>query len=471
MEQQVNTQQARAVSVEQYKQEMLEQARRRTLPEPPKQPTPKQEAAPVHKEEPRAEKAKAKEEVKAVEEKVEEKAAQVLVAAEETGAEVLEEAEPVINLKPLAEFAIKSGLASAGMAIASKGIELGAEAIEAKIEKKIAEKKAEKEAARQQAQEKAAKPQPEPEPDAAAAAALIDINVSHKKIVNVNPPPPPPIPKPPIVIPVQPVPVPVPVPAPVQVPVPVPVPVPAPAPAPKPEPIPVPQPATPPAAATCPIHGSRPQRCYCRNCRRRYMCAAAQRYSSAPAPQAAQAAAEAHAPEDDWLYKPAQSHAVEEAPEEEAVAVVGLAAEAGSDSEKIELQSTDYDSLDDFLTRNPAQGKLTVYVLTPAQGTPVQGAQVRVTKEIAGAPYLFAEGATDASGKAGPFALPTPAKQNSFAPPQGAQPYSLYTVEVTRAGDAPQQLQNITMFAETDSVQVVRLGSAPHVTDEAVYTI
>jgi len=138
-----------------------------------------------------------------------------------------------------------------------------------------------------------------------------------------------------------------------------------------------------------------------------------------------------------------------------------------------ELPVQDYASLEDYLARNTARGILELQVRVASdEGAPVPGAGVDILKTIAGVTYLFHHGVTDASGSAGRISLPAPDRSLSFAPPQGFVPYAVYTVSVSHGNYAPQVLENVTVFPDTESVQVVRLGMAePPMVDEGRYVM
>jgi len=139
-----------------------------------------------------------------------------------------------------------------------------------------------------------------------------------------------------------------------------------------------------------------------------------------------------------------------------------------------ELPTQDYASLEDYLARNTARGILELQVRVASDdAAPVQGANVDVMRTIAGVTYLFFHGVTDAGGSAGRIALPAPDRSLSFAPPYGFVPYAVYTVSVTHGDYAPQVFENITVFPDTEAIQVVRLGqaAAPFVVDEGRYVM
>jgi len=138
-----------------------------------------------------------------------------------------------------------------------------------------------------------------------------------------------------------------------------------------------------------------------------------------------------------------------------------------------ELPAQDYTSLDDYLARNTARGILELQVRVASDdAAPVQGANVDVLRIINGVTYLFFHGVTDANGSAGRIALPAPDRSLSFAPPQGFVPYAVYTVSVTHGDYAPQVFENVTVFPDTESVQVVRMGlAAPSTVDEGRYVM
>jgi hypothetical protein len=144
------------------------------------------------------------------------------------------------------------------------------------------------------------------------------------------------------------------------------------------------------------------------------------------------------------------------------------------DLEYEDLPVESFASLEDYLGRNTGTGQLTVNVLTADEGYPVPNAEVWVTKSIGGVEYLFYDVRTDSNGQAAKLALPTPAKQLSYAPPQGEAPYAAYTVTVVHNDNLPEVMENVTVFADTESVQVARVGkttgASMEVVDEGHYT-
>jgi len=122
-----------------------------------------------------------------------------------------------------------------------------------------------------------------------------------------------------------------------------------------------------------------------------------------------------------------------------------------------ELPSPQFVSLDDFLAKNTGRGILALQALVDESGTPVQGANVKVTKTIGGVNYLFYDVKTDANGSAGQLLLPAPEKKLSGMPPQGAAPYALYDITVTYR-NIPEILQNVVIFPDTESMQAVQTG-------------
>ena len=137
-----------------------------------------------------------------------------------------------------------------------------------------------------------------------------------------------------------------------------------------------------------------------------------------------------------------------------------------------ELPSAPFASLDDFLAKNTGRGILTLQALAgqaqAENGTPLQGADVKVTKTIGGVTYQFYDVKTDAGGNAGRLQLPAPDKQYSSAPPQGTAPYALYDVTVTH-NNTPESLRNVVIFADTESMQTVRVWQED--VNEVLYTM
>jgi len=165
------------------------------------------------------------------------------------------------------------------------------------------------------------------------------------------------------------------------------------------------------------------------------------------------------------------------APEAVAAAAIPDVAYAGqatiSQTGYYELPVQDYVSLEDYLARNTARGILELQVRVASDdAAPVQGANVDIMRTIAGVTYLFFHGVTDANGSAGRIALPAPDRSLSFAPPHGFVPYAVYTVSVTHGDYAPQVFENVTVFPDTEAIQVVRLGMAePYMVDEGRYVM
>jgi len=132
-----------------------------------------------------------------------------------------------------------------------------------------------------------------------------------------------------------------------------------------------------------------------------------------------------------------------------------------------ELQSAPFASPDDFLAKNTGRGILTLQALAE-NGAPLQGADVKVTKTIGGITYQFYDVKTDGGGNAGRLQLPAPDKQYSTAPPQGTAPYALYDVTVAH-NNTKEQLRNVVIFADTESMQTVRAGQGD--VNEVLYTM
>ena len=179
------------------------------------------------------------------------------------------------------------------------------------------------------------------------------------------------------------------------------------------------------------------------------------------------------APDDDAM--PAY-HAPQAVPASAALSDVAYAGQDGqqANSGYYELPSQEYASLEDYLARNTARGILELQVRVASdEGAPVPGANVDILRTINGVTYLFYHGVTDANGSAGRIALPAPDRNLSFMPPQGFVPYAVYTVSVTHGDYAPQVFENVTVFPDTEAVQVVRLGmaGAPAPVDESRYVL
>lgn len=141
--------------------------------------------------------------------------------------------------------------------------------------------------------------------------------------------------------------------------------------------------------------------------------------------------------------------------------------------EYFELPVQSYDSLDEFLEMNQSRGMLRIQVLTASDsGVPVPGAHVDILKNINGTTYLFQHAVTDANGNTGVLSLPAPEKDLSFQPPKGFIPYAVYTASVSHGDYAPGVFENVMVFPETESLQVVRLGmdKVPRVTNEGQYS-
>jgi len=407
---------------------------------------------------------------------------------------VLERAEPVVEaVEPFAEIALRSGLAAAGASAAAKGIELGVAALEHHIENKRAEQHA----------QSAPPPPPAPAPSPPPA---IDIEINQQVVQNapavvapvvtaptVTAPAAAVVTAPPVQavpMPAPPIPVPLPIPpAPVAVSVPLPQPPPAPVMLP---PVPVAMPVRPVPASTaretvtftcpcrrtsrpsCPLHSPRSSCCSSRRpCRPAPCTPQAAAWFAQPAVEAAYAAYTASlAPDGDAMpaYQMPQT-----VPTSVALADVAYAGQNVTEQDGYyELPAQDYASLEDYLVRNTARGMLELQVRVASdEGAPVPGANVAILKTIAGVTYLFYQGVTDANGSAGLISLPAPDRSLSFAPPQGFVPYAVYTISVAHGDYAPQVFENVTVFPDTEAVQVVRMGmtEAPFVVNEGRYVM
>ena len=319
-------------------------------------------------------------------------------------------------------------------------------------------------------------------------------------------PPPPmplpvPVPLPPVTVPVQPRPPVAPPPPvtmlipPVPMPVPVPIQKPPPAPsfkrpcahecetvtctctAPRRKPASCKQPSRP----CCPVHNPCRQSC-CTQRKPAPAPCACKTPRSAPVPQARNAS---------WFMQPAAeaayaaytdddamtAYAAPEAIPAASLSDVAFAGQAPAPQQLdgyYELPAQDYASLEDFLARNTARGILELQVRVASdEAAPVPGAVVDILKTINGVTYLFHHGVTDAGGSAGRIVLPAPDRNLSFAPPHGFVPYATYTVSVTHGDYAPQVFENVTVFPDTQAVQVVRMGQAPmpSMIDEGLYVM
>ncbi|MDR2525380.1 MAG: hypothetical protein LBC83_04195 [Oscillospiraceae bacterium] len=134
-----------------------------------------------------------------------------------------------------------------------------------------------------------------------------------------------------------------------------------------------------------------------------------------------------------------------------------------------QLPQAHYSSLEDFLAKNTARGTLRVIVRSAGGGGFMPGANVQVTSEINGIQYLFYDVFTDADGEAARLSLPAPPKQYSYVPPADATPYALYAITVSANGEPSRVFRNVTIFADTESVQEVLLAAGEQVVDEGLY--
>ncbi|MDR1465115.1 MAG: hypothetical protein LBJ11_07450 [Oscillospiraceae bacterium] len=137
-----------------------------------------------------------------------------------------------------------------------------------------------------------------------------------------------------------------------------------------------------------------------------------------------------------------------------------------------ELYAPSYASLDAFLAANPARGTLTVRALAADGHTPAAGVTVQVYRHIGGVNYIFSHVRTDAQGMIRGLSLPAPQKVLSYEPGRNDPPYAVYDLLVQEKGQTERAFHNITIFADTESLQVVKLPRKQNltVTDEGRYT-
>lgn len=79
-------------------------------------------------------------------------------------------------------------------------------------------------------------------------------------------------------------------------------------------------------------------------------------------------------------------------------------------------------------------GKLIVNVTTAGTALPVSGALVTVKTAQGPSSDVIATAYTDISGKAGPFLLPAPSRQNSMTPDSGKETSYRYNIDTDAEG-------------------------------------
>ncbi len=101
----------------------------------------------------------------------------------------------------------------------------------------------------------------------------------------------------------------------------------------------------------------------------------------------------------------------------------------------------------------PSSAVLRVVVTTALGALPLENASVTVSTaaDTAGERTLLYSVVTDRNGMTPPMELPTPSRASSMTP-GGVQPFSLYTVEVTREGYTPLTALHVAMFAGIPAV-------------------
>lgn len=106
---------------------------------------------------------------------------------------------------------------------------------------------------------------------------------------------------------------------------------------------------------------------------------------------------------------------------------------------------------------------LRVLVTTALGAFPLEGASVTVSTpaNAAGERTLLYAVRTDQGGLTPPMALPTPPRADSMTPNGSGQPFSVYTVEITREGYTPQSTLNVAMFSGVPAVLPVALTPLP----------
>ena len=102
-------------------------------------------------------------------------------------------------------------------------------------------------------------------------------------------------------------------------------------------------------------------------------------------------------------------------------------------------------------------GNLTVRAYTAGGGLPVEGAMVRISgAEEANSGVLY-ELITNKSGNTKSVRLPAPSPAYSLAPNKVTLPYSIYDVEIKKAGYYDKRIQGLTVFSGINSLQLVNM--------------
>ena len=104
-----------------------------------------------------------------------------------------------------------------------------------------------------------------------------------------------------------------------------------------------------------------------------------------------------------------------------------------------------------------SEGTLYIRAFTAGDALPVEGVLVRIrgaTEETRLVEYSFL---TDRNGLTKKVKLPAPSKNYSLAPGAARIPYAVYNVEIFGGGFYQKRFFNVTVFADTESVQPVAM--------------
>ena len=102
-------------------------------------------------------------------------------------------------------------------------------------------------------------------------------------------------------------------------------------------------------------------------------------------------------------------------------------------------------------------GKLIVNVSTAGTALPVSGALVTVKSAAGPDSDVIATAYTDISGKAGPFLLPAPSRQNSMTPDSGKETSYRYNIDTDAEGYYGVRNQFVPIYDGVTALQNIEL--------------
>ena len=109
-----------------------------------------------------------------------------------------------------------------------------------------------------------------------------------------------------------------------------------------------------------------------------------------------------------------------------------------------------------YITMDANSAKIIVQVYTADQATPLQDANVIISKPVEGGEELIQVLRTDANGRTQPVSLPAPPAENSLSP-GNSNNFSTYNIRVDYPGYYTVENRDVPIFENQTSIQPVAM--------------